>query len=187
MNVGMGEAMTEEFDYSRLRILVIEDNNLMTNILRTFLRGFGIHNIQETDNAISGFEELQNSSFDIILVDNLMNTFSGIEFTRAIRTAKDSPNCALPIIMISGHTEKSKILQARDAGVNEFIGKPLSAQTLISKINEVLFNPRQFKKTAKFVGPDRRRRNPALYSGVERRAENLNVQKNKNLDEVQII
>ena len=60
--------------------------------------------------------------------------------------------------MLSGHSEVSRVLQARDAGVNEFVVKPISVKSLFSRIDSLINKPRKFIRTGHFFGPDRRRR-----------------------------
>lgn len=156
---------------SKLSFLIVDDNSMMVTIIKTLLHGFGVHEIYDANDAVTGFEELINSKIDIILLDNKMETLDGIEFTRMVRTAPDSPNHYVPIIMISAYTERSRIQNARDVGINEFICKPLSARNLSDRIIEVIENPRPFIETPKYFGPDRRRTKNPEYSGPERRKE----------------
>jgi two-component system, chemotaxis family, chemotaxis protein CheY len=75
----------------------------------------------------------------------------------------------VPIIMLSGHSEKNRVMQARDAGVTEFLAKPIAAKALYERILSVVLNPRPFIRTATFFGPDRRRNVNPNYFGPERR------------------
>lgn len=161
--------MIAKSEITGLNFLVIDDNSMMVSIIKTLLHGFGAHNIYDANDAITGFEELTNSKIDIILLDCKMPTLDGLEFTRMVRTARDSPNNYVPIIMISGHTEITRIQAARDVGVNEFISKPLSAKNLYERILGVINQPRPFIETAKYFGPDRRRSKNNAYTGPERR------------------
>lgn len=161
--------MLRKDEIEKLSFLMIDDNQLMLTILRTLLHGLGAHNIYEALDAARGLEELINNKVDIILLDNKMKTLDGLEFTRIVRSASDLPNHEIPIIMVSGYTESWRVKKARDAGVNEFIIKPLSAKHLMDRINEVITNPRTFIKSSKYIGPDRRRHINENYKGEERR------------------
>jgi DNA-binding NtrC family response regulator len=72
--------------------------------------------------------------------------------------------------MITGHTEMDRVTAARDAGVTEFLAKPISAKGLYQRIVSVVANPRPFIKTNNYFGPDRRRNNSSNYTGPERRS-----------------
>jgi len=97
-----------------------------------------------------------------------MDPLDGFDLSRLIRTSEDSRNPYVPIITISGHTEAHRIEEARDAGVNEFLAKPISATALYSRIHAVITQNREFIKTRMFFGPDRRR-SKIHWSGKERR------------------
>jgi DNA-binding response OmpR family regulator len=71
--------------------------------------------------------------------------------------------------MLSGHTELQRICEARDAGVNEFLAKPISARALYSRMMSLIANPRPFVRTATYFGPDRRRRDVGPPEGVAER------------------
>jgi len=77
----------------------------------------------------------------------------------------------LPVIMVSGHTERARIVAARDAGVNEFIAKPITARNLFLRIAQVVERPRPFVRASSYFGPDRRRQNDAFHVGPWRRQE----------------
>jgi DNA-binding response OmpR family regulator len=81
----------------------------------------------------------------------------GFGFVRLVRRAKDGPELYVPIIMLTGHTELDHVVQARDAGVTEFLAKPLTADALRSRIEEVIEDARRFARSPTCFGPDRRR------------------------------
>ena len=97
-----------------------------------------------------------------------MDGQDGLECVRRIRTDEDSPNKYLPIIMVTGYTEKSLAKAARDVGVNDFLGKPISAKSLMSRIVSVFEDKRNFIENADYFGPDRRR-NQQEFKGEDRR------------------
>ena len=82
-----------------------------------------------------------------------MKPMDGLEFTRDVRTRRDSPNPFVPIIMITGHTEKHRVEAARDAGVTEFLAKPITAQSLFSRIAEIVERPRAFVRCDSLFRP----------------------------------
>ncbi len=100
----------------------------------------------------------QTTPVDLALIDWEMKPVNGIDLVRRIRTDPNSLNTFMPIIMVSGHSEIGNIVYARDAGVTEYLVKPISAKTLLSRINNVIEHPRRFVRIGKYFGPDRRRR-----------------------------
>lgn len=156
----------------RLKILVVDDNPHMVNIIKTILRGFEVKDFYDANNAADAFNLTRTIPFDLIITDFAMDPINGCDFTRLIRTAEDSPNHFVPIIMLTAYAEKSKVEAARDAGVTEFCAKPVTATELYRKVCAVINTPRSFIRTSVYFGPDRRRRKDEAYGGEERR-ENL--------------
>lgn len=155
--------------FERLRLLIVDDNQHMINIVRTILRGFGAAHFYEANDAAEAFDVVRSDAIDLIIVDYQMNILDGVDFIRLVRTAKDSPNPYVPIIMLSAYSERSKVERARDAGVTEFCAKPVTAADLYRKVAAVVNNPRPFIRTGHFFGPDRRRHVSGDYRGHERR------------------
>ena len=160
-------------DLSQLRFLIVEDNAHMRRVLRTLINGFGAREVSEAEDGASGLELFQSTQPDIVITDWFMPIFSGIELTRMMRNRDSSANPTVPIIMLTGHSEKKKVIDARDAGVTEFLCKPISANALYARVANCLVNPRPFIKAAGYFGPDRRRFANPLYKGSERRSGEL--------------
>jgi two-component system, chemotaxis family, chemotaxis protein CheY len=156
-------------DFNRLRFLVIDDNAHMRRILRTLLHGFGAREVYEAEDGAAGLETFTHYVPDIVLADWVMPIFDGLELTQMIRQQGANPNPYVPIIMLTGHSEKKRVISARDAGVTEFLAKPISAKSLYERIFNVVANPRPFIKTRNYFGPDRRRSINPNYLGPERR------------------
>src|SRR6478609_3643183 len=156
-------------DFNRLRFLIIDDNAHMRRILRTLLHGFGTREVYEAEDGAAGLEGFTHYSPDIVITDWAMPIFDGLELTQMIRQPGANANPYVPIIMLTGHSEKRRVMIARDAGVTEFLAKPISAKALYQRILNVVANPRPFIKTASYFGPDRRRNASNSYVGPERR------------------
>ena len=156
-------------DFNRLRFLVIDDNAHMRRIMRTLLHGFGARDVYEAEDGATGLEAFTHYIPDIIITDWAMPIFDGLELTQMIRQPGANANPYIPIIMMTGHSEKKRVMAARDAGVTEFLAKPVSAKALDQRVINVVANPRPFVKTKTYFGPDRRRNLNANYNGPERR------------------
>jgi len=159
------------YDLSDLRILVIDDSKNMRAIILEALRALGIRETKEADDGAEGLKMLHQFTFDLVLCDWNMQPIDGIEFTRMVRKASDLSNPFLPIIMLTGHTEYSRVIEARDAGIHEFMAKPISPKSMYRRIVSVIRNNRDFVKTSQFFGPDRRRQDVDLHGGSDRRSE----------------
>lgn len=155
---------------SALRILVVDDNPHMRTITAAVLQSAGIRLVREAADGAAALEILRDYPADLVIVDFKMFPLDGVEFTRLVRNSPDTANPYLPIIMMTGHSEKSRIVEARDAGVTEFVVKPITAKAILDRIQSVIFHPRPFVKTDDYFGPDRRRRDAPNYRGAMRRA-----------------
>lgn len=153
-------------------VLVVDDNRAMRSITATVLSGLGVGRIYEAPDGERAFEMLRTEPIDLVVVDYKMAPMNGIEFVRLVRNHPGSACPYIPIIMLTGHADRSRVLSARDAGVTEFMVKPITARALTDRIQTMIMKPRPFLRTASYFGPDRRRRNrPADEGGPRRRAE----------------
>ncbi|MDC7683317.1 response regulator [Asticcacaulis sp. BYS171W] len=155
----------------RLCFLVVDDNHHMVSIIKTILRGFGAEKVVEARDAVEAFDLLRSNPIDIVIVDYMMPVLDGIEFVKLVRTSSDSSNLHIPIIMLTAHSERSRVIAARDAGITEFCAKPVTANELYRKIREIVNSPRAFIKTHAYFGPDRRRK-VEDFPGEDRRSSN---------------
>jgi len=166
--------MDESGDYNlkRLNFLIVDDNKHMRALVKTILHALGAKGTNEASDGADAFKELRHFPADIIICDWNMSPLDGLDFVKLVRTGGDSPNPYVPIIMLTGHTEMSKVIEARDSGVHEFLAKPISAKSLYIRIRTIIEKPREFIKTKHYFGPDRRRRQ-VEWTGPERRMANL--------------
>jgi two-component system, chemotaxis family, chemotaxis protein CheY len=160
------------YRFDRLKILVVDDNVHMRKLVTTILQAFGVVQVFEADSGDRAWAILRESNPDVVVLDWVMEGMSGLELMHMIRTNPTAPNPFMPVIMLSGHTSMDHVRQARDAGANEFIAKPVSIKTMMSRLVSVIEHPRPFVRTQGYFGPCRRRRGAAEYQGPERRSEN---------------
>jgi DNA-binding response OmpR family regulator len=89
-------------------------------------------------------------------------------FIRAVRALESSARY-MPLIMLTGHADLKHLYEARDAGVTEFLCKPVTARAILNRLNAVIMEPRPFMMSETYFGPDRRRTQLETYSGPLRR------------------
>lgn len=156
------------YRFDRLKILVVDDNVHMRKLVATILGGFGCTHIAEAADGQRALALLREFNPDVVILDWMMDGMSGIDVTKAIRTAPSSPNPYVPVIMLTGYSSFDRVQAARDAGVNEFLAKPVSVKALLTRLTAVIEFPRAFVRTSNYFGPCRRRRTEE-YRGPERR------------------
>ena len=105
-------------DLSSLTFLVVEDSAYMRTILRTMLQGFGARRIVEAEDGASGLEAMDRANPDILILDWVMPILDGADMVRMIRNPQN-PFAYVPVIMVTAHTERSRILEARKLGIHE--------------------------------------------------------------------
>ena len=159
------------YDLSGVSIVVADDNLHMQALVRGVLKAFSVKNIIAYSSGDAAYVELIATQPELAIVDWEMEPMSGIEFTRKVRLDAESPNPFLPIIMLTGYTDRARVFEARDAGVNEFMAKPVSPKTLYARIAAVIERPRPFVRLENFFGPDRRRRETNFKGADQRTTE----------------
>jgi CheY-like chemotaxis protein len=156
-------------DFSRLKAMVVEDDPMSRDLVVSILEGVGLVHIERAADGEEAFKRLAVSAPDMIVSDVMMEPMDGIAFTRRLRTHRASPNPHIPVILLTAHTDRTTVIEARDAGVNAFVAKPVSIDEMRRKIELVIKDPRQFIRSEDYVGPDRRRRDLPLAGRRDRR------------------
>ena len=153
-----------------LGVLLADDNPHMREIVSVLLTNYGVKHIRAAHSGAQALDILETWQPDLAIVDFKMEPVDGVAFTRHVRNSPDSRNPYLPVIMMTGHSARSRVYEARDAGVTEFVVKPVNARTLLDRVMAVIYRPRPFVRTASYFGPDRRRRADPAFAGPYRRA-----------------
>ena len=156
-------------NFGNLKILIVDPHKHARVVARMVLRELGVGEFEMADDGDAGFFVLHQFSPDIILSELLMAPMDGLEFTRKVRSARTVPNPYVPIIMMTTNFEKRHIIQARNAGVTEFMVKPLTVMSVYSRLHSIIERPRAFVNAGGYFGPDRRRRDDPSYRGPKRR------------------
>jgi DNA-binding response OmpR family regulator len=157
------------YDFSRMNVLIVEDNQPLANITRDILHTFGCNIIHTAENGEVAFRKFQEEHYDLLIIDWMMKPLNGLELTQKIRRDRLSKNPYVPIILMTGLSQKERVIEARDTGVTEYLLKPFTADDLYKRLVQIIERPRQFVKSDKFFGPDRRRRAAPDFHGPEKR------------------
>lgn len=152
-----------------ITVLVVDDNPHMRALIAEILKAVGVRRPREAGDGDAALALLKAEPVDVVFTDLLMKPTGGVEFVRRLRAAGDGPNVYVPVIVISGQTTESAVAEARDAGVNEVIAKPITARSVLERLRLVIEHPRPFVRSRDFFGPDRRRRDEPWYRGPRRR------------------
>ena len=126
------------YDLTQLRVTIVEDDRQMRSILTACLSAFGITHVQVCSDGKEALGRLWLFPTDVVLTDWEMKPMSGIELVHALRDEMTSPRPDVPIIMITGHTQAEKVLEARDSGVTVFLAKPIAPHALYARLVHVI-------------------------------------------------
>jgi len=139
-------------------VLVADHSPHMAALVGVMLRSLGRKDIREAYDASKAMAELRRRMFDVIIIDDALDGMDGVAFTRKLRACLDCQNRFVPVIMMSAAPDAKRILDARDAGVTEFLRKPFAANHLQTRLTSIAANPRGFIEAGEYKGPDRRRK-----------------------------
>jgi two-component system, chemotaxis family, chemotaxis protein CheY len=141
----------------RIKVLVDDDEYYTRKVIRTLLLAMGCTKIYEASDGATGLEEIRALSPDVVLLDWEMPGIDGAEFVRRVRSPETFPLPSVPIIMLTGHGERSRVMEAVRLGVHEFLLKPVSSSALQARILSVLTKPRNMVKRGDYYGPEPRK------------------------------
>jgi len=154
-----------------LNVLVADANNFSRGLIGEILRNLNVTNIYSARSAEIAAGMLLDREVDIILLSwDDGDAFDALSFVRALRRIEDDRLRRLPLVLITSGLTRQLVISGRDAGVDEFLTKPISPMALRQRLEMVVETPRPFIDCSVYLGPCRRRKNPADYYGVKRRA-----------------
>ena len=139
--------------FATLKVLVVDDEHYMRKVARAMLMSLGVRTIHEAADGVAGLEAIRSHAPDIVILDWEMPGLDGPGFVRMVRSPETFPFPDVPIVMLTGHGERSRVLEAMEAGVNEFLLKPVSSKALGDRLVSVLVNPRPSIRRGNYYGP----------------------------------
>lgn len=156
-------------DFKRMKVLIVDPNAYMRGVVADSLRRLTVSNISAAASSVEAFHVGRMFKPDIVFVDWDAGRMSGLEFTREVRRNTTGIARETPIILLAGAIDHDQLMSARQAGINEFLLKPVSAQGVLSRVEEVVLRPRKFIDSRNYVGPCRRRKEDPGFAGPWRR------------------
>ena len=117
-------------------IITVDDSSTMRRIIKNTLQKLGFETILEAGNGVEALEVMSKNKVDMIVTDWNMPEMDGLTFVKAVR-AKDEYK-DLPILMITTEAANEDILTALRSGVNNYVVKPFTPETLQEKVFKLL-------------------------------------------------
>lgn len=120
----------------KMKIMVVDDFATMRRIVKNVLKQLGFENIEEAEDGADALKKLKAGGFSFMVSDWNMPNMDGLELLKAVRA--DAQLKSLPILMVTAEAEKEKVVTAIQAGVNNYIVKPFTAETFKEKMDRIL-------------------------------------------------
>lgn len=164
-----GEVVRPLFSLESVSFLIVDDSEEFRGTLKDTLRDADVRRVIEAPDGARALRVLDREPIDIVLLGWKLYPVDGLTFTRRVRDPGTSPNPHVRIIMISSKAGREDVLTAWRCGIDEFLVKPVSRQTVLERVRVVIERPRPIVAVKGYVGPDRRR-TTVRYQGPDRRA-----------------
>ena len=119
-----------------MKFLVVDDFSTMRRIIKNLLHDLGYQNVVEADDGKTALPMLQGGNFDFLISDWNMPGMSGLDLIKAVRS--DAKLAKMPVLMLTAEAKREQIIEAAQAGVNGYVIKPFTADTLKEKLDKIL-------------------------------------------------
>lgn len=156
-------------DLRDLTVMVVDDNPNMRTIVGGVLTAAGVGGLYYASNGREAMRVLTETQIDAAYIDFEMPQMNGLELIRHIRRL-DGEERFMPLIMLTGYADMMRVNLALNAGMTEFLRKPVTARDILLRLQAAILNARPFVTAGAYFGPDRRRRRDEPQSAPRRRA-----------------
>lgn len=119
-----------------LKILAVDDSPTMRRIIVNTLKRAGFNDVAEASDGKDALAKLKVDKYDFVITDWNMPEMDGLTFVTQIRNSEELKD--MPVLMVTTRSVKEDIIEAMKAGVNNYIVKPFTPETLSEKIGQVL-------------------------------------------------
>ena len=118
-----------------MKILIVDDFSTMRRIIKGLLSELGYSNVEEADDGNTALPLLKANNYDFLITDWNMPGMSGIDLLKVVRA--DGKLAKLPVLMVTAEAKRDQIVEAAQAGVNGYVVKPFTANTLKEKMDKI--------------------------------------------------
>ena len=161
--------------FAAAKVVVVDDEHYMRKVVRTMLMSIGVRQVHEAPDGPAGLDVIRAVAPDVVILDWQMPGLDGPAFVRIVRSPETFPYPDVPIIMLTGHGELSRVVEAVKIGVNEFLLKPVSVKALQDRMTSVLTRPREIVKSGDYYGPMPRKMATAIHADNDQAIANLGL------------
>lgn len=139
----------------RLRVMIIDNSPMMRDLVQSVLVSVGVKHFMMAGDGRTALDLIPAFGPHLAFVDWEMEPMNGLQFVREVRALAERDNPFLPIIMLTSHAEEPWVIEAKNAGVNDYLIKPVTGAAILKHLSFVINNPRPFMRTDRYFGPAR--------------------------------
>ena len=141
----------------RLGILVVDENQYMRKLTRMMLMNIGAKSVYEAGDGLVAIEAIRSHNPDVVILDWDTPVLSGPQIMQIVRSPGVFAKPNLPVVMLTGHANRTRVQEAMRLGVHELLLKPTSPQALRDRLMSILVKPRPMVQIGKYYVPQPRR------------------------------
>jgi CheY-like chemotaxis protein len=164
-----GTSVGRRFNFSEVSALLVDPDHFSTGIIGQILRGFGLNNHLIVDTGEQAKKLLATGRFHLLIIEGKLPDTPATDLVNWVRRNANMNLRIMPIVLLTGYTQFSSVMEARDVGVNSVVRKPVSPKTLFDHIVWAARTDRPFIDADEYIGPDRRFRVGGSATGLSRR------------------
>jgi CheY-like chemotaxis protein len=153
------------YDFSKVKTLVVDDSAAMRRLIIALLNAIGFERIDQAKDGLDGWESFKNKSHQLVICDWYMGGRDGLQLVSKIRLDKASPNRFAHIMMLTGYSERFRVQMAIDAGVHDFLCKPVTPENFYKRIYRLVDDTRDFIAIGPYFGPESSAVTPLAQTG----------------------
>jgi len=116
-----------------VRLLLVEDNAVNRELIKTMLEPFGV-DVETANDGVAGVEAMRQGHFDLVLMDVQMPVMDGLTATREIRAMEGARGAATPIVAMTANVLPEQIATCLAAGMDDHLGKPINPTKLLETV-----------------------------------------------------
>ena len=121
-----------------LDVLIVDDHKTMLKIIRNILNQIDIKKIDEAFDGEQALIKMKMKKYDLIISDWNMEPMTGLQLIEKVRTEPEYNHQNSPFIMVTAESKPENVMEARKAGVDNYVVKPFSADIIMNKIKATL-------------------------------------------------
>lgn len=160
------------FNLEFASILILDQDEVSLGIMAQILTGFGARRLERCTKVEEAIKHTSQTPYDLVVVDVTLLRDEAFNFIRVLRRDGSPSNRFTTVLVTTGHATDGRVAKARDSGANFIIAKPLRPDIVLSRIQWLSEDKREFVETDSYVGLDRRHKFEGPPPGMEgRRAE----------------